>query len=156
MNEQEKQARVTSLRLLAATPKSRKALQKKLEERGFPREVIEKTLDHLEGERLLDDRVLAQALFQNFSTHRISGRRRIAFELEKRGIRRSLVDELLERYRPEDERVQALELARLKRQRWLKLDRLKRRKKTYDFLIRRGFDFSLAREVMDEIERQGD
>lgn len=152
MDEKQKQALVTSLRLLAATPKSRKALQKKLEERGFPREVVENTLNHLEEQHLLNDRALAQVLFQNFSAHRVSGRRRIAYELKKRGIRSSLVEELLEGYHPEEERLRALELAKLKQERWQKLDRMKRRKKTYDFLVRRGFDFSLAREVINEIE----
>ena len=150
-NEQERQALVISLRLLAATPKSRKLLQKKLEEKGFREEVIERTLDHLEKQGFLNDRALAQGLLQGFTSRRPSGRKRIAYELKNRGIGGELIEELLEKYPPEEEREKALELAKQKQERWRKLDLQKRRKKTYDLLVRRGFDFSLSREVVSEV-----
>lgn len=155
MSEQEKQALVTSLRLLSATPKSRKGLASKLEERGFPRTVIEGTLNQLEKQGLLNDRSLAQSLLQSYLYRRPSGRKRIAFEMGKRGIKDSLVEELLQKYTPDEEREKATELARHRRLRWKQLDRGKRRKKLYDFLVRRGFDFSLSREVTESVEQEG-
>ncbi len=154
MNEQEKQALVTSLRLLAATPKSRKVLQKKLEEKGYPEETVLKTLDQLETQGLLNDRILAQSLFQTLSNYRGEGRKRVAFEMKKRGIGNDLIQELLENYSPEDEHSKALELARERLDRWKGIDRMKRRKKIYDFLCRRGFDFNLSRDVMNEVEKE--
>lgn len=154
MSEQERQALVTSLRLLAATPKSRKGLARKLEERGFSQEVIEGTLDRLERQGLLNDRSLAQSLFQSYIYHRPSGRKRIAFEMGKRGIKDSTIEEVLEKYTPQEEKEKASELARDKVLRWKKLERMKRRKKIYDFLVRRGFDFSLSREVVGEVEKE--
>lgn len=155
MSEQEKQALVTSLRLLTVTPKSRRGLARKLEERGFPQTVIEGTLDHLEKQGVLNDRALGQSLLQSYLYRRPSGRKRIAFEMEKRGIKDSLIEELLEKDTPEEERARALDLARNKVAGWKKLDRTKRRKKLYDFLVRRGFDFNLSREVAEEVEREG-
>lgn len=154
MNEQEKQALVTSLRLLAATPKSRKVLQKKLDQKGYAEEVVRKTLTQLENQGLLNDRSLAQSLFQTLSSYRGEGRKRIAFEMQKRGIGNDLIQEFLKKYSFDDEHSKALELARDRQERWKRIDRTKRRKKIYDFLCRRGFDFALSREVMSEIENE--
>lgn len=149
--EQEKQALITALRLLAATPKSRKILEKKLEAKGYLPQVVEKTLDRLEEKGLMNDKALAQSLFQSLVTQRPSGRRRIAFELERRGIARPLIDEILDKYSLEEEGQCAHELARQKWERWRNEEMARRRKKTFDFLIRRGFDFSLARKVIDTL-----
>lgn len=152
-DDQEKQALVTSLRLLAATPKTRKALGKKLEEKGFRPEVVSKTLSLLEKQGLMNDRTLAQSLIQSFIYQRPSGKRRITFELERRGIGKALAQELLLQYSPEEERKQALELGQFKWEKSRKVDPLKRRKKVYDFLVRRGFDFAMARDIVVQIER---
>lgn len=149
--EQQRQALITSLRLLAATPKSRKTLEKKLEAKGYLPKVVERTLDHLEEKGLMNDRALALSLFQSLVTQRPSGRRRIAYELERRGIARTVVNEILEKYSVEDERRCALELAVQRWERWRNEEIPRRRKKTYDFLVRRGFDFSLARDVTDTL-----
>lgn len=151
MSEQEKQALVTALRLLTATPKSRKGLQDKLKQKGYPPEVLDVTLDRLEKQGLLNDRALAQSLCQSYVNYKFSGRKRIAFELGKKGIRQNLIHEVLESYSPEEEKDKALELAKQKWDRWTRLDKMKRRKKVYDFLLRRGFDFNIARETIDKL-----
>jgi len=152
IDEQERQALITSLRLLTSTSKSRKALEKRLASKGYLPDVVKRTLDRLEGEGLMNDKVLAQSLFQSFVTQRPSGRKRIAFELKRRGITSDVTQEVLEKYSAEEERRIACELATLKWERWRNLEITRRRKKTYDFLVRRGFDFSLAREVTDGLQ----
>ena len=152
MNEQEKQATLTAVRLLAATPKSRKRLKQKLEERGFPSEMINIVLNRLEKQGVLNDRNLAASLFQTYSIYRPSGRKRIIFEMGKRGIGERAIDETLENYTAQAEREKALELAKAKAFRWQKLEKIKRQKKIYDFLLRRGFDYGIARAVLEEIE----
>jgi regulatory protein len=91
-------------------------------------------------------------MVQILSSHRPSGRRRIVYELEKRGIGCAVIQEVLQGFTGEKEHALALELARQKQERWKKFDRVKRQKKTYDFLVRRGFDFALSRNVVSEIE----
>lgn len=152
-SEQERQALVTSLRLLAASPKSRLKIQEKLKARGFKQGVIERILSQLERQGYLNDRAFAEAVFQSLTNQRPSGRRRIAFELKKRGIKEGLIQELLEPCGEEEERERALAVAKEKAGRWQKVDRQNRRKKIYDFLVRRGFDYALSREVVEEVER---
>ena len=153
MNEQEKQATITALRLLTATPKSKARLKQKLKEKGYPSQVIDGTLSRLEREGLLNDKNFAFSVFQTFSQYRPSGRKRIAFEMKKRGIGEGMIDKILEKFDPESERQAALQLAETKLNRWQKLEPTKWRKKIYDFLIRRGFDFTLAREIVDGIDK---
>ena len=71
----------------------------------------------------------------------------------KRGIGETLIREVLEKYSPEEERERARELARDKFERWQKLEPMKRRKRVYDFLVRRGFDFAMTRDLVEEIEK---
>ena len=154
MNEQEKQATITALRLLAATSKSKKRLKQRLQEKGYPGEIIEGTLARLERDGILNDRNFALSVFQTFSNYRVSGKKRIAFEMQKRGVEGKLVEEILGSYGPEEEREKATELAKIKFSRWQKLEPMTRRKKIYDFLIRRGFDFPLSRDIVERLERE--
>ena len=152
MNEQEKQATVTALRLLAATPKSKKRLRQKLEEKGYGLQTIEDVLVRLEKQGILNDGSLAQSLLQTYSLYRPSGRKRIAFEMEKRGVEQRIIEESLGNYGLREEHKVAMELAKTKLHRWQKLEAAQQRKKLYDFLIRRGFDFSVTREIVEQIE----
>lgn len=154
MNQQQHQALVTALRFLAASPKSHKLLEQKLVGKGYPQVIVERTLDRLEKEGWLNDRAFAHSLFESLLSRRVSGRKRIAFELKKRGIASSLIEELLSKYSFEEEREKALELARERQERWKNLEEMKRRKKIYDFLVRRGFEFSLCKEVVDEVRHE--
>ena len=152
-DEQEKQAWIVSLRLLAATPKSVKALREKLTEKGFPEAIIQKTIGKLESNGLLSDRVFAQNIVARFTQGNPSGNRKISFELKRKGVPEKLREEILGGLAPEDETERARELARGKWERFARLDPEKRKKRTYDFLIRRGFDFQTVRDVVEALER---
>lgn len=149
--EQERQAVISSLRILTASPKSRKQLEGKLKEKGFDRKIVEKTLSRLEGEGLLNDRIYAQAVAGSFLNVRVSGRRRIAYELKKRGIQESIIDDVLRSVSADDEKARAQELAGRHNEKWSRIDPRSRRKKIYDFLLRRGFDYNLSREVVENL-----
>lgn len=147
---------ISSLRILAASPKSRKTLQEKLEAKGYPSVVVQKTLSTLERQGLLNDRVFAQGVLQSYSHYRAAGRKRVAFEMKKKGVLPQTVDEVLQQYRPEDEFAKAVELARDRKERWQKMESAKKKKKLYDFLCRRGFDFGMVRDVLDQVMREKD
>lgn len=149
MESQAKQAWVTSLRLLTATPKTRKALEKKLLEKGYAQPIIQETLNHLEEQGLLSDQVYAKNLLSRLTHDKPSGRRKISFEMKRRGVPGKIQEELLAAISPEEENAKARELAESKWAQGLRLDPEKRKKKVYDFLIRRGFDFQIARDIIE-------
>ncbi len=152
--EQQKQAIITSLRLLAASPKSGTELKKKLVSKGFTESVAERALKDLAEQGLLDESVYARDLVSRLTQSRAAGKYRVAFELKRHGVPAKIRNELLESITPAAEAERALEQARLKSAGWLKLDPQKRKKRLYDFLIRKGYDFQIAQDVLLKLDRE--
>lgn len=155
-DSQQKQAMITSLRLLAATPKSRNQLARRLSEKGYVQTVVRETLDQLEKQGLLNDRGLAQELKSRFTQAKPSGRKRLVFEMKRRGIPEKVREEVLGELNPEDEQNRAREAGLLRWQKFKNLPLLKRKKRVYDFLLRRGFDYSTVRSLVERFESQND
>jgi regulatory protein len=153
-SSQKKQAQIAALRLLAATPKSRQSLEKKLLEKGYAPAIVRQTLDGLEAQGLLSDRNLAENIAGRFMHSQPSGARRISFEMKRRGIPAPIRNEIIENLNPAEEISRAREAVGGRWQRLAKLDPEKRRKRICDFLIRRGFDFNIAKDVLQELERK--
>ena len=149
---QQKQAWITSLRLLAASPKTSKQLADMLTEKGYPAEVVQGTVSRLEERGLLSDRAFARQVAAKFEHAKPSGTRKIAFELKRKGFSRALREEVLSEMTPESEAARCKELAEDKWLRFQNLEPVKRKKKIYDFLVRRGFDFEIVRDVMSRMK----
>lgn len=152
--EQTKQAVITILRLLAASPKSGQELKKKLAAKGFPGPVIDQALDHVRDQGILDDTKYARDLMARLTLGKAAGRRKVAFELRRRGIPPKTREELLGSLSDEEETERALDQARLKWSGWSRLDPQKRKKRLYDFLIRKGYDFQIAQDVLQKIAKK--
>jgi regulatory protein len=152
--EQTKQALITALRLLAASPKSDQELRKKLAAKGYPNEVLERALNELRDQGVLDDKIYAKDLMTRLTLGKAAGRHKIAFEMKRHGVPQKIRQELLETLTNEDEAVRALEQARLKWAGWSKLEPQKRRKRLYDFLIRKGYDFQVAQDILQKLAKE--
>lgn len=152
-DEQYKQAIITSLRLLAASPKCCAELRKKLEDKGYPGPLIDQVLAELKSQGILDDTVYARDLVARLTQLKAEGKFKVAFELKRRGISSNIRQELLDTMTLETELTRALEQARIKWLGWQKLDRSKRKKRVYDFLIRKGYDFQIVHEVLTQLDK---
>jgi len=152
--EQIKQAFITSLRLLAASPKSGQELRKKLAGKGFSETIIEQALSKLGAQGVLDDTKYAKDLMARLTLGKAAGRHKIAFELKRHGIPEKIRHELLGTLSNEEELDRALEQSRLKWSSWSKLDPQKRKKRLYDFLIRKGYDFQIAQEILRKLSKE--
>ena len=153
-DEQTKQAFITALRLLAASPKSSPELKKKLAGKGYAVESIEQALENLRAQGSLDDTLYAKDLLARLTLGKCVGRHKIAFELKHHGISKKISDELLGTLSNEDETERALEQARLKWASWSKLEPQKRKKRLYDFLIRKGYDFQIAQDILQKLVKE--
>ncbi|MFA5168173.1 MAG: regulatory protein RecX [Candidatus Omnitrophota bacterium] len=152
--EQTKQALITCLRLLAASPKSGHELKRKLAAKGYSVEIIDQALNDLRTQGVLDDTAYAKDLMARFTLGRPVGRHKIAFELKRHGISKKISDEMLEKLSIKDETERALEQARLKWTGWSQLDPRKRKKRLYDFLIRKGYDFQIAQDILQKLSKE--
>jgi regulatory protein len=133
-------ARDYALRLLSARDRSRKELESRMGMKRFEPGEIETILDELEAVGLVDDDQFARA-FVGAKIHRIWGRRRILFELEKKGIDGpTAMNALREAY--DEDQVRTLALARLERLKnhYAGLAPRESRRKIFSYFSRRGHD----------------
>ncbi|MFH0985878.1 MAG: regulatory protein RecX [Candidatus Omnitrophota bacterium] len=153
-SEQSRQAIITCLRLLAASPKSGQELKRKLEGKGYSASIIDQALSDLKIQGILDDTAYAKDLMARLTLGKCVGRHRIAFELKRHGISKKITGEMLETLSTEGETERAFEQARLKWSGWSQLDPQKRKKRLYDFLIRKGYDFQLAQDILQKLSKE--
>lgn len=145
--EQKKQAMITALRSLTMNDKSEHDLTVKLRDKGYSEPVIAFTLDRLKAEGFLSDQAFAQKLSDRILSGKKAGTHKLSFELKKKRIPESIRKEVLSAVDPEQQRLQALEIAELKIRSFRDTDTRVLRKKLYDFLIRKGYDFQLAQNT---------
>ena len=85
-DEPSKQALITALRLLAASPKSLRELKARIEAGGYPADAVRFALDELVAQGILDDKAYARNLANQLIHGKSSGRHKIAFELKRHGV----------------------------------------------------------------------
>ena len=131
--------RKSALGFIKLRPRSVAELRGKLEIKGFEAVEIDQTLQWLQEIELLNDRSFTRSWIQ-YRLARPFGFRRIIAELKEKGVSQAVIDEEIQAVRPEtDEAQTAFELAE---RRWKKLtgvEPIKRKKRIFDFLVRRGF-----------------
>lgn len=145
-------ARESALRLLAVRARSRGELLGRLERKGYESGLAVEVVDALEAVGLIDDREFGRLWAEERMRLRPVGPRRLEHELIAKGVPRLVIDEVVaEAFReaPEIEvarravarrvsraggRPDAKELARIR-----------------SFLLRRGFSYEVAREVLEEL-----
>lgn len=152
--EKVKQGYLYAVRLLAQTKRSERELGKKLTLKGFPESAIIHILERLKTQGVLNDTKLVDETVEWSIRSKGHGRKRIFSELKRRGITETQIGQALEKYPKEVERATAEDLAKNRWARFQKLEPRKRMKRLYDFLINRGFDFDLAREIVAHLEHE--
>jgi len=100
-------ARQIVLRQLAAAPRSRAQLGRKLAQRGCAADVAEAVLDRMTEVGLVDDGAYAQMLVRSQQAGRGLSRRALAHELRTKGIAGDLAAEAVASISDEDERERA-------------------------------------------------
>ena len=153
--EQVHRARAAALDYLTYGAKTTAEVRRKLRSKGLDEAAVEDALAHVVRYGYLDDAAYARAYARGRFAGRGHGPQRLRADLLRRGVPREAVNAAL------DELAEAEDLAEAARhhgrRRWHALaretDPRKRKQKTMDFLVRRGFAFDLAREVTDALAR---
>lgn len=151
--ESEHEAREVCLRLLSRRPRSRDELRQRLETAGFEPRVVHEVLAGLAQAGLVDDEGFARSWVASRKAAGGAGRRKLEWELRRKGISRDLVEQILEEELDEEAELRAAaDLAR-KRLRAeapgpRELARLRR------FLLSRGFGFQTVDSALETVLRQ--
>ncbi len=149
-----KQGYLYAVRLLTASKKSAKEVAKRLKDKGYESSVIETVVESLKTQGILNDRKMVDETVQWAKQAKRFGKRRVALELKKKGITQNIIDSALQNYSKEEERKTAYSLAEVRWQKIKNIESQKRKRRLFDFLINRGFDFELSREIINQLDSQ--
>jgi regulatory protein len=158
-DEAVEQAKNLAFRLLAARPRSRGEVIRRLRGRRFTQQAIQGAVEALERLGLLDDRAFARQWVERRQAARPTGRQGMARELSDQGVAPDLIAEVLdEMLADRDPEEEALDLLRTRTGRYRGLEREKALGRMYGLLSRRGFDAeaarAAARRMWQELETQ--
>ena len=154
-DEQRKKAKDAAFHYLSFRPRTIKEVRDKLREKDYEETIVQETIALLERLGLLDDRDFAARWIAERLRLKPRGRRLLFSELIKKGISRETAEEALsEAFANIDERTLAADLLRKRAARYGAAEPRQAFRKMNDFLIRKGFDFEVARDVAGEDEEE--
>lgn len=126
-------------------------IRKKLKSKKISGESVEKVLKHLNELKLTNDEEFAKQLIQEKIARNPSGKRVLKQKLFEKGISKEVSDEAIEKaFADIDEKELALKSFEKYYPRIKSQETDKKRKKAFDFLSRRGFNFDVINEIIKE------
>lgn len=135
---------------LTARARSRRELEGCLLRCGYRPSTVEMVLYKLEREHLLDDADFARQWVEARSG-RTLGKRRIAQELQRKGVDRETADAALEQVDEEADEAACLRLTEKLAPRYAREEPYKARQKLTQALVRRGFDWDDAKNAAAQV-----
>ena len=143
-NDEVDKAYQAALLYLAARPRSRAEVERRLHEKGHAEDAIDAALTRLEARSYVDDAAFAAFWVENRSQFRPRSVAVIAHELRQKGVEsetvRAAVTEI-------DEESAAWTAVEPRLERWRTLTKAEFEQKIMAHLARRGFGFEVARKV---------
>jgi regulatory protein len=149
-------AKEMALQYLGHRARSSHEVRQKLSQSGFDDGIIDQVTQRLHELGYLDDRSFTRHFVRDRFRARGYGPRRLQADLYRMGIGSNLIEETLQAELQDDDLfTAALEQGR---KRWKRLSResdsLKKRKKLYDYLLRRGHTHETTQQVADQLEKE--
>lgn len=117
---------------------------------------VDMVIEKLKQKKLLDDREFARAWVEARRKYRKKGKIALKAELFQKGINKDLIEEILEEETSaESEELLAKQALEKRIKAWKNLSRLEFKKKAYEFLLRKGFEYSLVQDVVENYLKKG-
>lgn len=113
--------------------------------------VIESLVNKLKLKQLINDEEFARAWVDARRKSKKKGKIALKSELFQKGISKEIINDELSIINEEDEEKLAQQALEKKLKSWHALPKLEFKKKAYEFLMRRGFDYSTVKEVVEKI-----
>jgi len=145
-------ATARALYFLGHRQRSEAEVRKKLQEKEFHDDVIDRVLEKLRRNNLISDARFAEAWVENRSLHRPRGARMLQQELRQKGIAKETITAVLPGQ--EDELANAVsalqKILQSKERAWENLEEKEKYQKAIQYLMRRGFNYSVCKTAWDE------
>lgn len=146
----------SALKIIERTYKSEKELRDKLVLKGYDDHIIKRTINFLREYNLLNDTNYAKMYVKDRS--RNQGKNKIKYTLIQKGIDENIIEEELNKIDKDEIKEVAYEMA-LKKYRVLSKrenDNYKLTQKLYRFLMGKGYDYDLIKDVVKSIVKSED
>jgi regulatory protein len=144
-----KRAKQQAYRLLSYRSRTAGELRDRLRQKGFGLTLIDEVLHQLEGEGYVNDRKFAGDWARYRLQAKPIGRRRLALELQRRGLDRALIEEVLrEVYSEFDEVTLARQVAQKRLRVAGSLQTQNERQRIVRYLAGQGFDSHVIRSAL--------
>jgi regulatory protein len=140
-------------RFLSYRPRSRHEVRQNLLQKSFPPAAIDAALERLSALGYLDDRAFAEFWVRERYAFKPLSPKALRFELRKKGVPDSVLDEVLADVDADDTAYRAA-LSQSRRLRGS--DQRTFREKMYAFLQRRGFSYGIARSTIRRLTEELD
>lgn len=145
-------ATARALHFLGFRQRSENEVRQKLREKEFPDDVVDRVLEKLRRNNLIGDADFAESWVANRSLHRPRGARMLQQELRQKGISTETIAAVMPNQ--EDELANAVsalqKILQSKERAWQDLEEKERYQKAVQYLMRRGFNYSICKTAWDE------
>ncbi len=148
--DEKQQAYVHALRYLGQKPRTRQEIAQRLAQKEVAQTVIDEILVRLQREKLVDDDLYARQWARQRIMSQRKGKMWIRQELRQKGISKASIGEALGEITDNEEWESALTVGRKK---WNQVrgDIMDKKRKTFPFLMRRGYSGDITRRVINHL-----
>ena len=146
----------TALKIIEKTYKSEKELVQRLALKEYDSHIIKRTIKFMKEYNLLNDNNYANMYVKDKS--KTSGKRKIKYILLKKGIDETIIQDELEKIDNNEFKNAAYEMA-LKKYKAInkrEVDEYKLMQKLYRFLMGKGYDYDLIKDIVKSIVKSED
>ncbi|MGZ0040840.1 regulatory protein RecX [Paenibacillus ottowii] len=148
--DEKQQAYVYALRYLGQKPRTCQEIARRLAQKDVAQIVVDEILVRLQREKLIDDDLYARQWARQRITSQRKGKMWIRQELRQKGISKASIGEALGEITDNEEWESALTVGRKK---WNQVrgDIMDKKRKTFPFLMRRGYSGDITRRVINHL-----
>ncbi len=146
-------ARDAAFRILGFKSRTEKELYDKLIEKEYSDEVATKIVEEMKKYKYVDDETYAQNFLKENIEYKGVGVKKIKYLLSQKGVSRQVIDSLFEEDNFYDEQLAKVIALIEQKTRRIDINNItdKEKKKIYDFLLRRGYNYSIINEAFKEV-----
>jgi regulatory protein len=138
-------------RLLAYRPRSESEMRQRLRRRGYDSNCIEKSLAKLKEQGLVDDTDFARFWKENRNTFRPQSRRLTRLELQRKGLEKSIIENVITEL---DDNDSAYRAASARAKRLPRTDFQAFRRKLGEYLMRKGFGWEVINITVEKVWKE--
>ncbi len=150
-SDEKERALQSALRYIGYRQRTEVEVIKKLEQLGFPSEIIDTVMIELREKRYVDDQEFASQWIEMRGETNPRSKSFFQFELRKKGISGEVVEAAIKN--APDEQEMSIRLGKKYLKRFSSLNDIEFRKKLTGILSRRAFPYSVVKDTLDELFR---